>query len=541
MRSVKFFLIAKTVCIYHPIHPSPLTKKRNQPAQREPFAHRKEKPDVKNLFFGLLAAYGALCLVARGEDVAIVPGLTYVCNGERMHIDSCNIRDLSDTSTCLVAHPDHMRPNGFPTYTNETRGNLKKLLPTCQQPTAQQVTAAKNFQQRQQATVDANIKRAEASPPMPTRDQVMQSMQPKDPEERQMNRCISAGRLPASCTGNALLGGFSKMITSVLPSVTDSSKPPAGPVLSGVYQGAGNWRLDFVDGGVLVNCSFLAPNQETYSLKFEANRTALIINTTPKPLNLTFHADGTIVGPTGTVTIDGVVPSGSTGGSYTAGHTETQTSTNTERMSAYQVPQNSSNQSVQSAGGGMYDVTTTHTTSTYVPGQYQPGATTFAPRRTTCPAINLSSKGAGVGIQTMQTDLLKTAFGGDKGPPTPPGIRMQGIYAASTGLSVQFFPESVIVGCGPDAARAYPYTVVAGASGAVIKVDAADHPLTLAIRPDNTLDPGNSATYQVHGRLLIGDAIGGNYSFIPNEQTCGLAALVPSASIPSGGGMTQAH
>ena len=50
---------------------------------------------------------------------------------------------------------------------------------------------------------------------------------------------------------------------------------------------------------------------------------------------------------------------------------------------------------------------------------------------------------------------------GDKGPPTPPGIRMHGIFAASTGFSAQFFPESVILGCGPDSARAYPYTVVA--------------------------------------------------------------------------------
>jgi hypothetical protein len=505
----------------------------------------KEKPNVKHPIWVLilLAAHCAVCSPARADDAAIVPGLTYVCNGERLHIESCNMRDISDSSSCLVAHPDHMRPNGFPTYTNETRGNLRKLLPTCQQPTAQQITAAENFQQRQQAVVDANIKNAQdavsASQALPSREAVIQAMQPKDPEERQMNRCISAGRLPASCTGNALLGGFSKMITSMLPSVTDSSKPPAGPVMAGVYVGAGNWRLDFVDGGVLVNCSFLAPNQETYSLKFEANRTALIINTTPKPLNLTFHADGTIVGPPGPVTIDGVIPSGSTGGSYTPGHEETQTYTNTERMSAYQVPQNSPNvQNVQSAGGNMYDVTTTHSTSTYVPGQYQPGATTFASKRATCPAVNLTSKGAGVGIQTMETDLLKTAFGGDKGPPTPPGIRMQGIYAASTGFSAQFFPESVILGCGPDAARAYPYAVVAGPVGAVIKIDTQDHPLTLTIRPDNTLDPGSATPYQVHGRLIIGQNDNGNYAFLPNEQTCGLAVLAPSASIPTNGGST---
>jgi len=42
----------------------------------------------------------------------------------------------------------------------------------------------------------------------------------------------------------------------------------------------------------------------------------------------------------------------------------------------------------------------------------------------------------------MQTNLLKTAFGGDTGAPTPAGIRMEGIYAAATGFSLEFYPES---------------------------------------------------------------------------------------------------
>lgn len=357
----------------------------------------------------------------------------------------------------------------------------------------------------------------------------------KDPQVLAMRRCIAAGRLPSSCTGNALLGGFSKMITSMVPSEKDSSAPPAGPVMAGVVAGPSDWRLDFVDGGVLVNCSFLAPNEETYNLKFEPNRTALTINTTPKALNLTFRADGTIVGPPGLVTIDGVIPSGSSGGTYTAGHQETQQYTTTERMNANQVPHFDPNVQSQSAGGGMYDVTTTHTTSTSVPGQYQAGATTFARKRATCPAVNLTSRGTSVGIQTMQTDLLKVAVGGDKAPPTPPGIRMQGIYAASTGFSLQFFPESVILGCGPIPARAYPYTVSATAAGGLIKIDAADRPLSVTIRADGSLDPG-SGPYQVHGRMITGPTVSDNYTFLPLELTCNLATLTPAKNIPSTGG-----
>jgi hypothetical protein len=139
----------------------------------------------------------------------------------------------------------------------------------------------------------------------------------------------------------------------------------------------------------------------------------------------------------------------------------------------------------------------------------------------------------------MQTDVLKTMFGGDKGPPTPPGIRMRGIYASPAGFSTQFFPESVVLGCGPDVARAYPYTVIADGSRSFIKIDAPDHPLTVAFHPDGSLDPG-AGQYQVHGRVIIGQNDDGAFTFAPNEQTCGLGVLAPSKEIPSGGGVASA-
>lgn len=458
---------------------------------------------------GVVLGLGSAGSIAFAQDIPI--GATFVCNGEHIYIENCNIRDTSDSSTCMVAHPDHLTPTGMNSYTYATRGALKKLLPTCQQPSAKQLAAANAFQQKQQDTYNANAKKAEdavsagQAAAHPSAEQFTAAMQPKDPEERKMNRCITAGRLPASCTGNALLGGFTQMLTAVLPSTENApDAAAAGPNMAGVFQGTGNWRLDFIDGGVLVNCASLSPNQEAYSLKFESGRTALIVHTKPKPLVLTFHADGTITGP-GPVTIEGVVASG-----YHEGGPVT---TPTYKDSA----------------GNYYDSNRNKINTTA-------GYSTFSPRTATCPALNLSTKGASVGIQTMQTDLLKTMFGGDKGPPTPPGIRMHGIYAAATGFSAQFFPESVILGCGPDAARAYPYTVVAEASGAVIKIDAPDHPLALAMRGDNTLDPGNAGAYQVHGRILVGQNADSDFTFAPNERTCGLGVLAPSKEIPSSGG-----
>jgi hypothetical protein len=460
---------------------------------------------------------------ASAQDIKL--NVTYVCNGEHMYVENCNIRDLSDTSTCMVGHPDRPTHNGIMAYTYETRGTLKKLLPTCTQPTAKELAAAEAFKKKQQEIYAAAV--AKANPgvnlqpnPQPNNQSNSGRAQaqaarlpppPKNAEERSMRRCVSSGRLPATCTGNSLLGAFGQMVGQVLPSV--AKEPAPGPEMAGVFEGAGSWRLDFIDGGVLVNCSILSPDQHGYTVEFKNNRAVLTIDTTPKPLILNLRADGTIAGP-GPLQIDGVIASG-----YDTGYRD---------QSGRAI---SANEAAASSGP-VFD-SFGHPVTGRVNGIA--GHSTFSHRRVTCPALNLTSKGAGVGVQTMQTDLLKTMFGGDKGPPTPPGIRMRGIFAASTGFSAQFFPESVILGCGPDAARAYPYTVVADGTRAAIKIDAPDHPLTLAFGPNGALDAG-SGPYQVHGRIVTGQNDDGDFTFVPLEQTCNLAVLAPSKQIPSGGG-----
>lgn len=327
---------------------------------------------------------------------------------------------------------------------------------------------------------------------------------PKNAEERAMRRCISSGRLPATCTGNQLLGAFSQMVGQVLPSA--AKQPPPGPEIAGVFEGAGGWRLDFIDGGVLVNCSVLAPDQHSYTFDFKNNRAAIVIDTTPRPLVFTLGPDGTNMNGPGPVVLDGVIVTGYDSGLRDASGRPVDAAT---------------------ATGPVYDNTGQRVSRTA-----NTGHATFGSKTVTCPAPSLSSKGARVGVQTMQTDLLKSLFNdGDKGPPTPPGIRMHGIFAASTGFSAQFFPESVILGCGPDAARAYPYTVSADGTRAGIKIDAPDHPLTLAFASNGSLDPG-SGSYQVHGRIVVGQNGDGDFTFAPLEQTCNLGLLAPSKAIP---------
>ncbi len=467
---------------------------------------------LKNVTLGIAMLLG---VAANAQDVKL--NVTYVCSGERMYVESCNIRDLSDTSTCQVAHPDRPKHNGFMAYTSETRGSLKKLLPTCTQPSEKELAAAEAFKKKQQEIYDANV--AKANPQASVQGNGQSGNQsaargsqgqaavrinpPKNAEERAMRRCISSGRIAATCTGNSLLGAFGQMVSQVLPSA--AKEPAPGPEIAGVFEGAGSWRLDFIDGGVLVNCGVLAPDQHSYTFDFKNNRAAIVIDTTPKPLVLTLGADGTSMSGPGPVVLDGVIVTGYDSGLRDASGNHVEAAT---------------------AIGPVYDEYGQRVSRTS-----NSGHATFASKRVTCPALNLSTKGARVGVQTMQTDLLKSIFNdGDKGPPTPPGIRMHGIFAASTGFSVQFFPESVILGCGPDAARAYPYTVVADGTKSGIKIDAPDHPLTLAFRPDGSLDAG-SGPYQVHGRIVIGQNDNDDFTFAPMEQTCNLG----------GSGSQQSH
>jgi hypothetical protein len=490
-------------------------------------------PGTRDLAIAVLLLVGAVA-GSSAQDIPI--GATFVCNGERLFAESCNARDLSDTSRCMMGHPDHIMPNGLMQYTYATRGELRQLLPTCQQPSAKQLDAAAAFQRRQQETYERNAQRADEQLNAVTQAQAAPRTgvaAPKNAEERALRRCVSSGRPPASCTGNSLLGAFGQMLSAVLPG---AERPAAaGPTMAGVFEGPGPWRLDFIDGGVLVNCAFLAPNQESYSVEFKNGSAFIVIATTPKPLVLTLREDGTIVGP-GPVTINGVVASGTAGGGTTPGHYESHSVTTSQVVTPLDARTHAGDPNLVNEGGSS-TLRSTTTQSTFVPGSSTPAYSTFARRQATCPALRLSSKGAGVGVQTMQTDLLKTMLGGDKGVPTPAGLRMHGIYAAASGFSVEFFPESAVLGCGADAARAYPYSVESAGARAVVKINASDQPLMLALLPDGSLDPGDSRPYQVHGRVVTGQRDNGDFAFAPLEATCNLALLTPSKTIPSGGGV----
>src|ERR1700679_1002946 len=158
--------------------------------------------------------------LAAAQDKDLMQGVTYVCNGDHMFIESCS-NDHSDNGTCMVGHPDHVMPNGIMQYTNMTRGALKKLFPTCTQPSAKELAAVAAFKKKEQGIYEPNVAKAnpqasnQANTGRPQAQGAGSQMPtpPKNADERAMRRCISSGRLPATCTGNSLLGASTQMVS----------------------------------------------------------------------------------------------------------------------------------------------------------------------------------------------------------------------------------------------------------------------------------------------------------------------------------------
>jgi hypothetical protein len=95
---------------------------------------RRRKINLRSSLALLFAAFGASLGVA--QDIPL--GVTYICSGEHIYIENCNIRDLGDNANCMVAHPDKLLPNGMNSYGGNAPAMVTASgeLPQQAQPTA---------------------------------------------------------------------------------------------------------------------------------------------------------------------------------------------------------------------------------------------------------------------------------------------------------------------------------------------------------------------------------------------------------------------
>ena len=115
------------------------------------------------------------------------------------------------------------------------------------------------------------------------------------PEQRALNRCITAGRAPATCMGGMLSKPFDEIVATVLPSVGKTLPPEMH--IEGAFQGNGGWRIEFDDRFAMVTCAGLHPEQENYKLELKNDRAVLTVGNSPKPFSLTVRPDGLLEGP----------------------------------------------------------------------------------------------------------------------------------------------------------------------------------------------------------------------------------------------------
>lgn len=494
---------------------------------------------------GVVVAFVALLFAGVASAQSFQTGVTYLCNGERMLIESCNMRDVSDTSSCLVQHPDRPLHNGFVAYTNETRGTLNKLVPTCKQPSAADVAHAQAFAKKQTDKQDAILQKNLAAMDAPTvAPGTVSGGSVKSQRDRaRLARCISAGKSEGQCAGNEFGKAF-EGVFAFAGSMLGMSAPQAGIYLNGVYEGKGGWNINFQPDTALVQCSDLVGRDQGYKLEFKGSQVVVHLENKPEPLSLSLR-DGKLYGAAavqvaGDIVVGTTAGLGGGGGGSSApqGMTSSTSTQTTSReisgMEAEAYQRGGGTGSLQQSGPG-YTLSETTTTTTYSAAPaptptYNTGPRIItAPRTRTCAApILATSKTRGSGDMGNAASGLGAILGGGEQAKTvvaPTGLRMLGEFASPSGADIEFHDDSAIVACGLIAAQ-YPYSIEVSGGQPVLKLASAGKPtISLSVSADRALT--GAGDLQVTGRVVTGEDRDGNIAYTSRSVSCALGTLKP--------------
>ena len=218
-----------------------------------------------------------------------------------------------------------------------------------------------------------------------------------------------------------------------------------------------------------------------------------------------------------------------------AKYTETTNSTRFVSPLEAQAYQRSGGSGTLQQSGAGYDLTESHTTTTYSAAPapapvYNTGPRIItAPRTRTCAAPALATTKTTTS-QDMGSALsgLGALFGGGESPKAavaPTGLRMFGEYAAPGGADIDFKDDVAIVACGMVAAQ-YPYAIDLSGKEPVLRLASNGKPtIDLSFGPDRTLV--GSGTLQVTGRAATGEDRDGNIAYTSRSASCPLGTLKP--------------
>jgi hypothetical protein len=249
--------------------------------------------------------------------------------------------------------------------------------------------------------------------------------------------------------------------------------------MGGAYPGPNNFQLLFYEKTVLVGCRELLLDGHDYTVELRNGQALVTVAMTPRPLLFTVQPDGRLAGP-GPIQVTGPVVIGTQEG-----------------------------------------------TRTYSDGRTEPiSRPVYGTRTVSCTAGLLAASGPAP-LEPSPGKVVANLLGRmaqDLPAPTPPGLRISGLYGSMAALNLEFHPESVILGCG-EAILARPYTVQASAGQAVIRIEHAT-PLTLSYRADGSIaGPG---TVDVSGRVLMGKDANEQLVYAARSGRCPLGNLTPA-------------
>jgi hypothetical protein len=435
--------------------------------------------------FGIAAPLlGLLSSIASAEQ-SFQTGVTYVCDGERMEIESCNMQNLSDLASCMVAHPDRPLHNGFMAYTNETRGALNKLVPTCKQPSAEKLARHQAFEKKVQEREDALEKQAYGKPAAPVAraaGRPAQSAPVQSTEDQELTRCLESGKSESQCMSNRLVNPVMSMVNTLLPGAAEAQ--PAGLLAIGAYKGQGNINVSFNENSIrLGGCGNLVPDSYTFTIEMRGNQAVVNVQNNPQPYVITFRPDGALAGPAA-VDVKGKVIVGNT--------------------RSWNVPQPTDTDYDQFRSG------------------YWRNVPTYQSKTERCTLGIMSPTGS----ISPDTGNFLGAFGSSKTPQKTlaPGLRLTGEYSGAGGFSVKFDTASALLKCG-ESADTQDYAVENSGNQTLIKIQNATKPVVLNFKSDRTLI--GSGPVQVNGRRLTGKNANGDLTFVPRPATCALGILTP--------------
>jgi len=355
-----------------------------------------------------------------------------------------------------------------------------------------------------------------------------QSSMPNDAGSVAIRRCIESGRNQTECLGEGMKVGLMDLVGGA--PLLEMTKAPTGLRMTGVYPGAGGFRLIFLEENVEVACGALVPDPHAYAVEQKDGHLLVKVANGEDAMVFALRPDAKLVG-SGTVTIHGRVVVGQSS-QDTYGYVP-HTTTQQRQISQGEARQYSPDQVHQN--GMEYSVNETTTSSAYE----RTGTVStpvYAPKTERCTLGALTGSGPTV-TQGKALATLVDSVAGDGGPIDkavgrtmrelpPPGLRLSGEYIGDGGLQLEFHNDSTMVECG-EAHVSAPYSVTSAENHIAVHIQNPAAPFTLTFEPDGRL--AGTGSVDVAGRVVTGSN-GSQILYAPKNARCSVGTLSPKGA-----------